>query len=125
MSTLRQITGTIVFPPDALSGSAAQVRVELRDTSLQDQASTLLASQALEGVNISAGLVLPFSMKAPEAAAGRSLSLRVQVDLRPDKLQQIPAPGSAIRLPMLLSTTHCPVPAQGEVTGVQVNLEQL
>ena len=92
---------------------------------MQDQPSTLLASLDLPPRAVSAGLRVPFALTAPEAETGRSLSLRVQVDLAAGSLPLADPAGPPGRLPMLLSTVHTPVPARGGVSGLTVALEQL
>lgn len=114
--TDRQIQGEIVFPADAGGGVAAQVTVELRDVSAQDQASALLASATLSRVVVAPGRRVPFSLTAPAGAPSAALSMRVQVDMQPGNRH---APGD------FLSTAEVRVPASGDVHGLQVAVTRL
>ena len=116
--TQRRVAGTIVFPPDARAGRASRVLVELRDISVQDAPSRVLASCELKRQTVGPGLELPFEMSAPEAAPTHSLAVRVQVDMAATR----GASGSA---PMLLTTAIWPVPARGDARDLRVTLEQL
>jgi uncharacterized lipoprotein YbaY len=115
--TQRRITGTIVFPPDAQAGRAARVLVELRDISLQDVPSSVLASCELKRQAVGPGLELPFEMTAPEADPTHSLAVRVQVDMSATRGARPPR--------MLLTTAIWPVPPRGEANNLRVTLQQL
>jgi uncharacterized lipoprotein YbaY len=114
--TQRRIAGTIVFPPDTQVAKAARVRIELRDISLQDTDSILLASVELTRQAVGPGVELPFEMKGPEVDAARSLAVRVQVDRSASRGAQAP---------LLLTTATWPVPARGEVSQLRISLQQL
>lgn len=116
MQADRQIDGEIVFPADAAGGVAAQVTVELRDVSAQDQPSALLAHATLFQVPVAPGQRVPFSLRAPPGVAGSALSMRVQVDMRAGNRH---APGD------FLSTAAVRVPAGGDVHGLLVPVTRL
>lgn len=116
MPQTRRLQGEIVFPSDAVRGNAARITVELRDVSMQDQASTILASKTMTNVNIEADCRLPFELEAPTVAAGRSLAMRVQVDMRQGQRH---ATGD------FLSTVSTPVPIAGDVQGLVVPVTRL
>jgi uncharacterized lipoprotein YbaY len=82
MAQARRIQGEIVFPADARQGVAQTISVELRDVSLQDQPSTVLAATTLKGVSIGPNSRVPFEFVAPASPGDSSLSLRVQVDMQ-------------------------------------------
>lgn len=116
MPSTRRIQGEIALPARASLGEAALITIELRDVSLQDQASTVLASTTLNKVRISPGGRIPFELEAPAAAGHPSLALRVQVDMQ---ATQSHASGD------FLSTEATPVPAAGEVRALVVPVTQL
>lgn len=115
--TQRHVAGTIVFPSDTRAGRAARVLVELRDISMQDAPSRVLATCELRRQPVGPGLELPFEMSAPEAAPTHSLTVRVQVEMA--------ATRGAAAPPMLLTTAIWPVPARGDAKDLRVTLEQL
>jgi uncharacterized lipoprotein YbaY len=116
MARTRRIQGEIVFPPDAVRRVAARIAVELRDVSMQDQPSVLLAETSLENVPVGPGIRVPFAFEAPSVATERSLSLRVQVDMQANSRS---AAGD------YLTTTSHPVPADGDATGLVVPVTRL
>ena len=109
MPTTRQISGEIVFPANAVSGIAPRVLVELHDVSMQDQASVVLASKVLRNVPVGPNARLPFNLIAPSVAGGRSLSMRVQVDMHADR---------SLMAGDFLSTVTNPVPVFGDAVAV-------
>ena len=111
----RTLSGNAVLPPDVVPGAVGSVRVELRDVSQQDAPSLLLASVDLEGVALAPGATIPFELQAPAADAGRSLALRVQVDAHSQRGGRH----------VYLSTQSFPVPATGDVSGLEVNLTRI
>ena len=116
MPTTRQISGEIVFPANATQGVAPRVLVELHDVSMQDQASVVLATKVLRNVSVGPSARLPFKLIAPNVADGRSLSIRVQVDMQTDRSH---AAGD------FLSTVANPVPVFGDAVGVLAYVTKL
>lgn len=116
MTQTRRIQGEIAFPADAGQGVAARITIELRDVSLQDQASTVLAATTLDKVAVSPNCRVPFRLDAPGTAANSSLALRVQVDMQSGQRH---ASGD------YLSTVNQPVPATGDATGLVVTVTRL
>ena len=116
MPSTRRIQGEIAFPANASQGDAALITIELRDVSLQDQSSTVLASTTLRKVRVGPGGRIAFELEAPAVAGHPSLSLRVQVDMQ---AQQSHASGD------FLTTEAIPVPAVGDVLALVVRVTQL
>ncbi|MEQ1517547.1 MAG: hypothetical protein ABL931_13780 [Usitatibacteraceae bacterium] len=116
MPTIRKIHGEIIFPADAAPGVAPRVLVEVRDVSAQDQPSVVLATTTLRNVTIGPGMRIPFALRAPNAAAERSLSMRVQVDMHADRSY---APGD------FLTTAAHSVAAAGDVLGVKAHVTKI
>jgi hypothetical protein len=75
---MRKIVGEIVLPAEVSGAAAESVLIELRDVSVADAPSQVLASKTLRGQRLAAGARIPFSLAAP-AARGRRLALRVHV----------------------------------------------
>ncbi len=102
------LTGEVVLPPDAPATTAALVRIEIRDTSLADAPSTLVAETALRGVPLGPGGRIPFRIDA-DLPPGRALTLRVHVSLdgapatKPGDLltmESVPVPAGLARVPV-------------------------
>ena len=103
---MRTIHGEILLPSDAPHREARSILVELRDVSVADAPSTVVASTRLTGVACKPGGRVPFTLEAPESAKGRMLALRVHVDWDGD--------GSVSRGD-LLTTESIRVPGAGDV----------
>lgn len=88
--------------------------VELRDVTELDRASVVLASHELHAVPITPDGEVAFTLAAPAVAAGRSLSVRAQVD--------VAAGGHAGDY---LTTVAVPVPVAGETTDLVVPLAKV
>jgi putative lipoprotein len=97
----RVLTGEVRLPADAPSATAALVLIEVRDTSLADAPSVVVAAKTIRGVTIHPGGTIPFAIDVPNALTGRALSLRVHVNLGGANYVQ---PGD------LLTTANVPVP---------------
>ena len=76
---MRTIAGEIVLPEDAPAAASGTVLIELRDVSVADAPSSVVASTKKQKVKLEPGRRIPFTLKAPEAP-GRRLALRVQID---------------------------------------------
>lgn len=116
MPQIRRIQGEVVFPSDAVSANAAHIIVEVRDVSLQDQASTVVASLEIDDVDIEADCRIAFDFEAPSVATDRSLAIRVQVDLQ---IGQSNAAGD------YLTTVSIPVSNTGDVSALAVPVTRL
>lgn len=111
MTQSRRIQGEIVFPDHADKAMATKITIELRDVSLQDQASTVVAAMTLDKVSVGPNYRVPFEFNAPAVAPSRLLTLRVQVDRHPGQRH---ASGD------FLSTSAQRVPAGGDACGLVV-----
>lgn len=98
------IKGEIILPENAPETRAKKVFVEVRDVSMADALSTVVAEQRLENVNLKPGGRIRFKATVPEVEANRSLALRVHISL--DGSGQVKSGD-------LLNTTHIPVPTTG------------
>lgn len=110
----RNIAGHFFLPSDAVAGETGSARVELRDVSVQDAPSILLASADLANIDIQPGAAIRFMLRAPDVDTTRSLSLRVQLDAA--------TPGS--RGSGYLTTQSWPVAPTGNVDDLAVMLQK-
>lgn len=100
------VRGTAVAPAGAAVAPAACVHVEIRDTTLADAPSVILAARTYRGVAVRPGVRLPFTITAADAPDHAVLSLRVHVDVAGD---------GAVTSGDLLSTRFHPLPVAGPV----------
>jgi putative lipoprotein len=108
---MRTIKGEIVLPPNAPSVKAGRIIVEIRDVSLADAPSTVVAERQLDNVSLKPGGRIKFRIPVPEVNADRTLSVRVHVSLD----------GSGVtKSGDLLSTAYHPVPSTGKPAPLEV-----
>jgi hypothetical protein len=108
---MRSVRGEILLPADAPAVDAGLVLVEIRDISLMDAPSVVVADWRQDRVPILSGARIPFELDVPERAPGSSLSARAHVSLD----------GSGVvRKGDLISATIVPVPATGETGPIDV-----
>ena len=103
---MRTIQGEILLPSDSPHREARSILIELRDVSVADAPSTVIASTRLTGVACKPGERVPFTLEAPETVKGRMLALRVHVDWDGD---------GPVSRGDLLTTESIPVPGTGDV----------
>jgi putative lipoprotein len=111
---MRRVFGEIVLPADVPSVTAS-VLVELRDVSVADVPSTVLAATQMRRV-LRPGGVLAFSLEAPEAERSRSLSLRVHVDVDGD---------GRVSSGDLLTTSSYDVPVAGDRGPLEIRVVRI
>lgn len=111
---MRQLTGDILLPVNAPSRTAAFVLIEVRDVSVADAPSVVVAQHRLLASELQPGGHIPFGLQVPEVAPGRSLALRVHISL--EGIRQ-PQPGD------LLSTSRYELPATGPLRSLSVGVE--
>jgi hypothetical protein len=120
MPTTRRIAGEIVFPADTPIAVAPRVLVEARDVSMQDEASIVIASKVMRNVSVGPNARVPFEFASPTVPSGRSLSLRVQVDMHEDiAADRRHSSGD------FLTTTDNPVPASGDALALTVRVAKI
>ena len=78
---MRTIKGEIALPDNAPNAVAEMVLIEVRDVSVQDAPSVVIAQQQLKKVKIAPNKKVDFKISVPEAEANRTLSLRVHVSI--------------------------------------------
>jgi hypothetical protein len=116
MPKTRKISGEVAFPRNATKGVAHRVVIELRDVSMQDQASAVLATTLLHDVVVGPDTRVSFALTAPLTEPNRSLALRVQVDMQA---------GQSYAAGDYLSTVSNPVPAVGDANSVVAAVTKL
>ena len=100
------VSGTAVVPAGIEGFPAASLHVEVRDATLADAPSVVLASRTWGGVAVRPGARLPFALTLADAPEHAVLSLRVHVDVAGD---------GAVSSGDLLSTQFHPLPTSGPV----------
>jgi putative lipoprotein len=108
---MRTVRGTVRLPADAPAAVAGLLLVEVRDVSVADAPSVVVATWRTTDVAVGPGSVLPFAIETPETEPGRTLALRAHLSL--DGKETV-ARGDAI------STSHVEVPSSGDADGVDV-----
>jgi putative lipoprotein len=111
---MRILQGDLVLPREIPSRTADHVLVEIRDVSLADAPSTVVALQELQQVPIVSGGRIPYQLSVPEMSTARSLALRAHVSIKGGAHV---APGD------LLTTALYPVPSTGELLPLEAQLE--
>jgi putative lipoprotein len=108
---MRTISGEIALPADVAGTHATSILIELRDVSVADAPSQVIASKTLRRKPLSAGARIPFSIEAPDAR-GRHLALRVHI---------VSGGGTrGLGGGEYLSTQTIAVPAEGDAADVVV-----
>lgn len=113
---MRTLHGQAVLPDTVTVRWAARIVVEVRDVSLADAPSQVVAARVLEDVPLEPDSVVGFDLEAPEAQPGHTLALRIHVD----------TDGSGVvAAGDLITTQHLPVPASGEAADLRAPLTQI
>jgi putative lipoprotein len=108
---MRNITGKIVLPANVPADKAGQVTIEVRDVSLADAPSTVVAERRLDNVVLEPNGEIKFKIPVPEVESNRTLGLRVHVSLD----------GSGkLKSGDLLTTTHIAVTDAEQVPEIEV-----
>jgi hypothetical protein len=85
--------------------------VEVRDVSLMDAPSIVVAETRAADVPIEPGRRIAFELSAPDAEPGRSLAVRAHLSLDG-------TPG--VSAGDLISVTHLPLPSSGDVDSLEI-----
>ena len=78
---MANVSGNILLPQNISREKSRRVLIEVRDTSVADAPSTVVAQQSLKNVALAPSLSIPYSLEVPAGQSQRHLSLRVHVDL--------------------------------------------
>jgi putative lipoprotein len=112
----KSVHGAIVLPAEASKAGAKNILVEVRDVSVIDAPSTVVASKVLKGKKVSAGTEVPFTLEMPSVAPNRRLELRVHVDMSGNG--QV-TPGD------YLTTESIAVPHEGTTAPLSVRVKKV
>ncbi len=107
----RILQGTIVLPENTPTGEYPRIRVEVRDVSVADAPSIVVAATELQDVTVGPGTMLAFELPVPEQNRSQSLSVRVHVSRNGSLSTQ---QGD------LVSTASYPVAAIGPVAALRI-----
>jgi putative lipoprotein len=110
---MRLLTGTIALPPNAPSRPAALTLIEIRDVSVADAPSVVVAQKRLSSMVIVPNALVTFQIEVPEVADNQSLALRIHISMDGDAQ---PKPGD------LLSVSRYAVPSRGKLEPVSVQV---
>jgi uncharacterized lipoprotein YbaY len=106
----------VVIPPDGPEGEAIRIVIEVRDVSLADAPSRVVAQEQLEHVAVHPNDRLAFALEVPESEPSAALSLRVHVDMD----------GSGrVSRGDLLTTSSQPVPPVGDARHLVVRVRKV
>ena len=108
---MRTISGEITVPVNCPSATGAAILIEVRDVSLADAPSTVIAHMKLTNINLHPDDRFAFSLAVPEIENTRSLTLRVHISL---------SDSDRVRPGDLLTTASYPVPLRGTASGMVV-----
>jgi uncharacterized lipoprotein YbaY len=108
---VRTIKGNVDLPANTPKRKAGSVLVEVRDISLADAPSTVVAEQRLEDVPLEPNGQIGFKLQVPDVEPNRTLSLRAHVSM--DGSGQVKSGD-------LLTTAHHPVPSTGTPDSLEI-----
>ena len=101
------------MPANAATGAAKLVLIEVRDVSLADAPSVVVAEQRLTNVALKPNGQIGFKLAVPEVASNRTLSLRAHVSID----------GSGLaKSGDLLTTASYSIPTAGASGSLQVSV---
>ena len=107
----RILQGSIELPADIPTVVYSRIRVEVRDVSVADAPSVVVAATELRDVTVGPGTMLAFELPVPEQDRSRSLSVRIHVSRDGSPLTQ---QGD------LVSTASYPVSPVGSVAALRI-----
>ncbi|HTE28720.1 hypothetical protein [Flavitalea sp.] len=99
---MKEYKGRILLPANAPSYRAQKIVIEVRDVSLADAPSILIAKEELHDIMLAPNKKINFKIRVPELESKQSLSFRVHISKDGDDRVK---PGE------LLTTINYPVPS--------------
>lgn len=111
---MRTVKGKIILPENAPNVKAEQIVIEVRDVSVADAPSTVVAENRLKNVKLKPNGEIEFKIPVPEVESGHTLSFRVHVNVDGSEHTST---GD------LLTTAHHPVPSTGTPDPVELPVE--
>jgi uncharacterized lipoprotein YbaY len=113
---MRNVIGDVVLPANITNTKAGVMIVEVRDVSMMDVPSKVIAEQRLSGVTLEPNGRIHFELQTPDLESNRSLALRVHISM--DGSGQVKSGD-------LLTTTNYPVPTSGAVPYLEVTTNRI
>ena len=110
---MRTVSGEIVLPANTPAVTAKLVLIEIRDVTLADAPSVVIAEQRLQNISLKPGGHIAFKLSVAEVALNRMLSVRAHVSLDGSGRTQS---GD------LLTTASFPVPNAGTPAPLEVRV---
>jgi putative lipoprotein len=111
---MRTVRGKIILPGNAPKVSADHIIIEVRDISVADAPSKVVAENRLSNVKLEPNEQIDFEIPVPEAEPNHTLSFRVHINLDGSN---VTSSGD------LLTTAHYPVPSTGTPKPVELSVE--
>ena len=108
---MRRVAGAVILPPEVPQGIADHLVVEVRDVSMLDAPSKVVAQIRYQAVPIEPGARIPFELDVPDAPPGGTLAVRAHLARDP---------GETVRRGDGLSTASLELPGSGSIVGLDV-----
>jgi len=108
---MRTVSGEIALPNDCPKIRGANALIEVRDVSLVDAPSTVVAHTRLKDVDLKPNGRICFSLPAPEVPDARSLEIRIHISM--DK-------SDSVKQGDLLTTISHQIPSRGSFKDMVV-----
>jgi hypothetical protein len=99
---MKEYKGYIILPGNAPSGRVEKIVIEVRDVSLADAVSVVIAEEQLHNIMLAPDKKIKFKIRVPEVASNKLLSFRAHISKTGDNHVK---PGD------LLTTINYPVPS--------------
>jgi putative lipoprotein len=113
---MRTVSGEIALPNDFPKARGADVLIEVRDVSLVDAPSIVVAHTTLKDVDLKPSGSISFSLPVPEVPDARSLEIRIHISL--DK-------SDIVKRGDLLTTMSHQIPSRGSFTHMVVPVKRI
>ena len=103
---MKEYKGKILLPANAPSWQAQKIFIEVRDVSLADAPSILIAKEQLNDIKLTPDKKISFEIRVPEVESKQSLSFRVHISKDGDDRVK---PGD------LITTINYPLPRDARI----------
>jgi hypothetical protein len=113
---MRRVFGELLLPGNVPTTTAKLVLVEVRDTTLMDVASEVVAEQRIQNVTLVPNGRIRFDLEVPEVDPSQILTLRAHVDI---------AGEGRVSSGDLLTVTLDEVPSRGDFGPVELSLRTI
>jgi uncharacterized lipoprotein YbaY len=112
------VRGQVVVPADVRAAETASLIVSVEDVSRADAPSLVIGEQRQEGVQLTAGAILPFQVEVPKELvdARHSYSVRAHLDL---------SGSGTVEIGDLVSTQSYPVLTRGHSDEATIEVKRV